>query len=197
MMTLYFVGPVSLGNFVGTILSPNLIKFKVTYYLFQCISPSHQLPPNHQGHLAHWLSCYLWNIWHCRSPALNGNFFLIKHNDRQHAVSLPSSSVAPSLILVFPLSAQWNLSLLTSTLSLLLVSPDPFWLTPPHSTNIKLLSSPYMACYLLPHCDSSLTLTHVWNIRCMPLTEFLDIYVSMAYLHLQQGTVVNMQIKIT
>ena len=29
MMTLYFVGPVSLGNFVGTILSPNLIKFKV------------------------------------------------------------------------------------------------------------------------------------------------------------------------
>lgn len=196
-MTLYFIGPLSVGNFVYTIFSPNLIKFKFTYYLFQCISPNHQLPPNHQGHLAHWLSCYLWNIWHCRSPALNGIFFSLSTMTGRHAVSFPSSSLAPSLIPAFPPHPQWNLRLQTSSLSLLLVSPDPFWLIPPHSTNIKLLSSPYVICYLLPHCDSSFTLTHFWNIRCMPLTEFLDIYVLMAYLHLQQGTVVNMQIKIT
>lgn len=50
-MTLYFVGPVSLGNFVYTICIPNIIKFKVIYYLFLCHSPSYKLPPNYKVHL--------------------------------------------------------------------------------------------------------------------------------------------------
>lgn len=55
---LYFVGPVSLGNFVYTIFIINLITFKVTYSWFLCIPRSHQLPPNYQACLVHWLSWF-------------------------------------------------------------------------------------------------------------------------------------------
>lgn len=170
----------SLGNFVYTIFTPNLIKFKVTYHLFLCISPSHQLPPNYQVHLVHWLSWCLWNIWHHRSPALHGNSFVIRDNGAKTCCVSPA---APSLILTPP-HATWSSGFRPYSVSSLLASSDTFSLLQSHLTNIHLWSSSCVICYLLPTCDSS-----IWNFRPMLITKLLDIYVLMAYLHLQQSTV--------